>query len=325
MTVEARFVGPVDRLLFMKTIPTLRGLDTELLATIARSLEERTYAQGDVVFRSGELADRMCVVVSGRIAQTHAGKPFASTAPGDTVGLLHALADNDELGATAEVDTLALEYAMDPFFDLYEEHFALLQNTIVQLARYQRGLLEHVADGSVRSSWSSDQAMAIPSRDLDVVERLVLLSRGEVFRNIGIGALSLLAQALKQESYPSGTAIWERGDRAGHLDLLLSGEVRAQWESGSFVARPGYPLGSVETLARQDRWYDATALGDVVVLRGDHETLFDVLEDDFDVAMDFVGAMARGILRSASRFVDQAGPMDSPFQFLMGSPAEDHG
>jgi CRP-like cAMP-binding protein len=322
MATEAHFVGPVDRLLFMKTIPTLRGIDTELLAAVARSLEERSYARGETIFRRGELPDRMCVVVSGRIAQTHADQAFVIAAPGDNVGILHALANSDELDAVAEVDTLVLEHAMDRFFDLYEEHFPLLQNSIVQLARYQRALLEHVADGSVRSAWDARQIMDIPDRDLDVVERLVLLNRGEVFRNIGVGALALMAQALRQERYPKGSQLWQRGDAAEDFHLILDGEVEARWPGGSFRSRPGYPLGSVETLARNPRWYDAVALSDVVTLRGDHEILFDVLEDDFDVAMDFVSSMARGILANTAQLAAKIGPIEGQAQFLLGANSQ---
>jgi CRP-like cAMP-binding protein len=319
MAAEAHFVGPVERLLFMKTIPALRGVDIELLATVARSLEEQSYDRGETIFRRGELADRMCVVVSGRIEQTHAGQPFVIAAPGDNVGILHALADSDELDAIAEVDTLVLEHPMDRFFDLYEEHFPLLQNSIVQLARFQRSLLEHVADGTVRSAWDARQVMDIPNRDLDVVERLVLMSRGEVFRNIGVGALALMAQALRQERFPKGTRLWQRSDAGGDFHVILEGEIEARWPGGSFRARPGYPLGSVETLARNPRWYDAVALTDVVTLRGDHEILFDVLEDDFDVAMDFVSSMARGILASTSQLAAKIGPLDGQAQFFLGA------
>ena len=65
MAERTHFVGPVDRLLFMKTLPTLRGLDNQLLASIARTLQEREFSRGERLIREGQSVDELYVVVTG--------------------------------------------------------------------------------------------------------------------------------------------------------------------------------------------------------------------------------------------------------------------
>ena len=89
-------------------------------------------------------------------------------------------------------------------------------------------------------------------------------------------------------------------------------------EDRTFTGGPGYPLGNIEALAEHPRWYDAVALTDMVTLRGDHETLFDVLEDDFDVALDFLRAMAQGAIHAEIVHARQHGPLESVSRVLDG-------
>jgi hypothetical protein len=62
---------------------------------------------------------------------------------------------------------------------------------------------------------------------------------------------------------------------------------------------PGYPLGNLERLSGDPRWYTAVAEVPVVAFRNDIEPMLDVLEDHFDMALDLIRAMAGGVIRVA--------------------------
>lgn len=306
MNREAHFVGPLDRLLYLKTLPTLQGSGTRELAVIARHAREEEFGQGEDLLAEDQSIERFHIVVSGRVRMSAAGQTLVSCGPGENVGLLHALAGADRtVRAMAEVDTLTLSFDIQVILDLFEENFAVLQHSIRTLADYQRGILEQTVGGSFRAPWGEEGN--VPDRNLDIVERLVLMRRGDIFQNIGLEALARMATSMQQERWTPAARLWSVGEPADHMLLILQGTVRCELADGTvFRAGPGYPLGNLETLARTSRWYGVTCETPLTTLRGNHEALFDVIEDDFDVAIDFLAAMAKGTLRAITLLAERS-------------------
>jgi hypothetical protein len=57
-------------------------------------------------------------------------------------------------------------------------------------------------------------------------------------------------------------------------------------------------------VAEAPHWFSATTLTPVTALHGTVESLIDVFEDNFEMAMDYVALLARGLLS----FLERAGP-----------------
>lgn len=304
----ARFVGPVDRILFLRTLPALAGLSMRDLARIASRTSEQSYRKGQVLSALGKPIREFFMIVSGSVTLRMDDLPILHCSAGESVGLIPALARvGEQVEAIADEDTLTLVFELDLMFEIFEENFAMMQRAIRNLAREQLGLLRRSVAGTVRAPWVGTP-YKVPARELDVVEKLVLLRRGNIFRNIGLEALVLMATSMVQERWPAGTQLWSPGDPADHLLVILDGEAECHLEGngGSFVAGPGYPLGNIETLAGAERWYTPSISRELVTMRGNHEALFDVLEDDFDVAVEFLGEMARGAMASIQRLAARA-------------------
>jgi hypothetical protein len=70
------------------------------------------------------------------------------------------------------------------------------------------------------------------------------------------------------------------------------------------VAGAGWPLGALEAIGGTTRWYEPVTETPVVGLSGDVETLYDVLEDNFDMAMAYLSTMGRAWLRAMERIAD---------------------
>ena len=122
-----------------------------------------------------------------------------------------------------------------------------------------------------------------------------------------------MATSMEERRWTAGETLWEIGDAPGAMYMIVDGEVEAELADGQrFVAGRGYPLGNIETLAQKPRWYRPVARTDLVALRADHETFFDVMEDDFEVAETFLQAMAQGIVGS----LDALAARDEPLQAL---------
>ncbi len=300
---RARFIGPIDRLLYLRTLPNLRGVAIHRLAAIAQAARESFFSAGDALLSEGRTAHEIHVLVSGEVEILRGGERLFVAGPGDRVGLLAALAGEEfSVTARARTEVVALSFGLDVVMDVFEEDFTVLLNTLRLLASNLRRLLEKVADGTRRAPMEANsESLPVRSGELDVVERLLVLRRGELFRRMGLEASALMATSMVRERFEPGQQIWGHGDPADHLFVLVEGDVHCTFAEGGggFVAGPGYPLGNLELFAREPRWFTAVAgENPVVVLRGDHETFLDVLEDDFDVAYEFVSEMARANLRA---------------------------
>ena len=89
-----------------------------------------------------------------------------------------------------------------------------------------------------------------------------------------------------------------RGDPADVTLILLSGQVRIERAEGeSWLADAVQVIGSLETVAKSDRWYDAACVTEVRALRVDRRRMIDVLEDHTHVARDMVLGLARALDR----------------------------
>lgn len=310
---DPRFVGPIDRMLYLRTLPQVAGIPTRQVATMAGEAEEVVLRRGDRILREGERVDRFYVVVSGSVVLLSHGREIMHCRPGEDVGLVAALAEPDpHFEAYADEDTVALAIEIDVMIAAMEENFQFFQSSLRNLARFHLEIMKRIVGGTRRAPWTG-AGLSLPDRPLDIVERLVLLRRGNIFRNLGLEALVVMATSMKEERWPAGTELWQPGAPADHLLVILDGEVDCRLPDGqSFEAGRGYPLGNIETLGRATRWYTPTTRTELVTLRGDHEALFDVLEDDFDVAMDFLSSVAEGALAGLERLAELKGPDAMP-------------
>jgi CRP-like cAMP-binding protein len=305
-----RALPPLERLLHLKRIPLLSGLPAPEIAAIADVVQERVFAKGEEVFREDAPANAALFVVEGRLASTRRGVRAGTVVPGQGIGGIPVLA-RAEYGArvVAEQDTLALELDADAIADLLEDRLPILQHLIREVSRQALDLLKRK---------KLDPSLVFPappgdmpgSAQLDLVDRLLLLRRMPVFDRTSVTALAELARTMAQVRFEAGSVLWHEGEPAAHLVMICGGAVRASVPGGiEFTAGPGFPLGALEALGQRPRWYDVVATTPVVGLYGQTDVLFDLFEDNFDMAMDYLAVISRVTLRIVEWSADQAGPV----------------
>jgi CRP-like cAMP-binding protein len=290
MTDRMRFVGPRDLVLYLRSLPALAGLPAAELAVVAQNTRERLYSRGSYLLREGRRVESFYLVVEGR--------EYGVAGPQERVGLLSFLAREETgIDAIAETDVLALEFDADLISNLFEDNFSILlrdlRGTCSQLLEVLRKL-----PGDLGLPAPAPEGLKCPLRPLDLVERMVLLRQVEHFQKSSLDALAELARQLEEVRFDQGAQLWRQGDRADFLYMVVCGEVECVGDGGRqrFRVGAGFPMGALEALCGRPRWYDATTQTPVVTLRGEVDAFFDILEDHFEVAMDFMAAMAKALI-----------------------------
>jgi CRP-like cAMP-binding protein len=285
--------GNLERILHLKKAPSLRNLPDQDLATVSEHARELAFDRGATILREGEPVGGMYFVMEGRLRLSRKGRDLGSLGPSTAIGLVSLLAgDRDGFGAVAEGDAMVLEIEGDSVLELLEDHFSMLRHVTREICR------------QVIEAWNrfppdllADVVLGLPAsaaiRDLDLVERILFLRQGP-FANSSINALAELSRGLSELQFEAGTVVWEEGEPASNVFLVADGRVRCSAKSGmSFRAGPGIPLGAFETLAGQGRWYTAVAETRLGGLSGDIDQLLDVFEDNFEMALDYLGSICR--------------------------------
>jgi CRP-like cAMP-binding protein len=299
---EQRISGSVERVLLLKRLPMVSTLSGPQLAFVAEQIGERFFPKGSVLLREGEAPGALYFPVEGRIHLTSRGRVIGHAGPGLAVGPFHVLArDERGLGAVAETDTVALELSAETLFEIFDDQFAILQHVLREVSRQ---IVEHVVrfPDTVFLLTPSTEGPPTPPRELDLVERIFFLRKSPVFLNASISALGQLARGLTEVRMPAGTRLWREGEATGWGSMIVSGSIRCTSARGhDFVAGPGIVLGSLDAVAEVPRWFDAVTETPVVALQANMQYLIDVFEDNFAMAIDYLGVQARWLLEILDR------------------------
>jgi CRP-like cAMP-binding protein len=305
LTDNIRFVGPLERALFLKSLEPMFEHETSTIAAFALNARERSFAAGERVFTAGERTRSFHVVVEGSLRAQGPEYPDGfSVGERRSVGFLSLLSGHPKgLDAVAETDVVSLQFEDHVLFELLEDHFSLLHGLIRQLARRTLEFRRNTPSGTYLAPM--DGEIRYTGRPLDLVERLRLIrGPGSPFGSGSLEALARLANSSDEVHFDANETLWQTGDRADSMFMILDGTVACTTPGGAsrFRVGPGFPLGNLERFSGEPRWFSAVTETPVVALRNDTESLFDVLEDHFDTALVFVSAMARRVIDIRQEF-----------------------
>lgn len=109
--------SPDETLAFLREVRLFKDIEAPELATLGRSLRERTLKRGQVLFHEGEAGEEMFVVVRGSIVISKPVKErveqvLARMGPGDFFGEM-SLFDRSPRSATVQADSDAMLLALD--------------------------------------------------------------------------------------------------------------------------------------------------------------------------------------------------------------------
>jgi len=309
----------MERLLLLRTLPVLGTLSPGDMGLITEHMQTRVFATGEHLQRPGEPISAVHILVEGRVRLKRGDQVLGQATSGAGVGGLAFLArDPNGVEAVAETDVVALELDGDTLDEILEDNYPILQHVLRETSR---GLIElwHEAPRECLAAQAPMKAPGFRS-PLDLVQRMLFLRQGLPFIRASASALADLSRNLVELRFGAGTVLWRRGEPGRQVQMLVDGDVSCAAPIEGFALRPepGYPLGGLDAVAGAPRWYDAVCETSVVTLSGDVEVLFDLFEDNPDVALAYLAQIARVHLDSLER-IAAGGRRDQLLPFFGGN------
>ncbi len=283
-----------ERILRLRTVPTLRTLPASVIAQLAASLRTVTFKRGDVLLHEDEPPRSFYLVTTGTVTLRRKGKRIGTVrAPGGVGFLAYMARQVGGTSAVAESYVETLEVQADAMDEVFEDHFAVLLGHIRWVA--ERLIAENKANTPppfVPPVVPFDQL--IGDGELGIVERIFLLRRMNAFTTANVNSISTLARKMVELRLPAGTVLWREGDPSHHSYFIVKGMLSLRWNEGKTTQQigPGYVVGGAESLVGLPRWNQLTTEELVVALRGTREGLIDLFEDDHELALKFLSFMA---------------------------------
>jgi CRP-like cAMP-binding protein len=289
------FVGPLDRVLLLRTLPILEGLAPTHLAAIAQHAKERLFDRGSVLNPNAETIPAVYLIVDGAVEVERRGGPIRRHGPGDAIGFLEAFSRSPSgFRAQATQDTVALELDWEAQLDVCQEHFPVVMQYVAYLCKRSIEILS--ATPAINADSPETDALC-DTGPMNLVERILALHRTKTFSRGSFDALSELAHHVKEVRWSQRKLVWQLSDRAEQFALIVSGSVRCMNSDGtSFKRHAGTTIGMYEAICHAERWHAALSETKSRALQIDVEPFIDILEDHFDLALDFLAVLSSNLI-----------------------------
>lgn len=119
--------------------------------------------------------------------------------------------------------------------------------------------------------------------ELARIEVVLVLQSVELFRYSSAGEILRLADIARERSFAAGETLYERGESAEVLYVVVRGAVALEGPEGVEERGPLCSLGVREILSGRVRGSGARAVADTLALAVDAEDFFDLLANNIEI------------------------------------------
>jgi CRP/FNR family transcriptional regulator, cyclic AMP receptor protein len=132
----------VDKVLFLQNVDFFRYATTEELAYIGSIAREVERPKGTIIFKEGERADAMYLILKGRVRLHKDGQEILVAGEREAFGTW-ALFDTEPriMTATAIEEVHLLKIDQEEFYDLLADHIEITQSIFRALVQRIKGLI----------------------------------------------------------------------------------------------------------------------------------------------------------------------------------------
>lgn len=279
--------GVLERARRLGELPPLQGFDEGALFSAAAAGELRRLARGSALYRTGEPASEISLVVQGSlelVRPTPVGdQPMGEAQVGDFVGEEALVGSARTSDARALGAATLLGFPAD-YFSAEPDRAVWLRYLRLRLARRLGGLNDLFRRFFPGGEAPAPSSVPAPVRP-DGAPELSLADRSRSLTTVGLGESDrfLFAVFAGERQYPAESVLFREGDPGNSIAVIARGRVRISrrisgGEEAFAILSPGEIFGEMALLdPGSGRSADAVAHEDAVVLELSRER-FEALE-----------------------------------------------
>jgi CRP-like cAMP-binding protein len=131
---------------------------------------------------------------------------------------------------------------------------------------------------------------------LTTVERLLLVRRVPIFKELRDDFIVRLASVMDELSFPGNYTIFNAGDEGRSLYIVVSGKVKIHIGKQQLAIFPkGESFGEMAVFDAQPRSASATTLETCECLELTQEQLYEAIDETPEIAVNIIGILSRRI------------------------------
>jgi len=132
----------VEKVLFLQNVDLLSAARTEDLALLASISEEVLYPRNAWIFKEGQQADGLYVIIRGRVGLSKDGREVVTLGEKEALGAWTLFeTESRVMSARAMEETLLLKVDREDFYDLLLDYPELGQSILKALVKRLRSLI----------------------------------------------------------------------------------------------------------------------------------------------------------------------------------------
>jgi CRP-like cAMP-binding protein len=144
----ARDLDLVERIFFMRKMSPFRRASINALAELSRGLSEVRMEPGTAIWKIGDPASWVCMVVSGEVTATNQTGVPHDLGPGAPLGLLEAVAEIPRwYTAVTRTRVTALNARTEGLIDIFEDNFEMAMDALALMSRWLMDTFESAQFG----------------------------------------------------------------------------------------------------------------------------------------------------------------------------------
>ena len=319
---DLSYLSPRDRALCLKTLPFAQNLGTDDVMMAALQMDQREFRRGDVLLEEGEPIEAMYILLEGTVDLQLGGEHVRTIAAPGRIGLIGLLASRSRIGQrgapgdiTAASTLSVLELESSLVYAMLRASFEFYASMIAWIARQ---LLEDPPMEVMGSSCGKIEGDG--DAELDFVDRLRWFRDARLFQHANLEAVGELVCQQSVIRADAGDVLWGRGDSPDRILSVITGCIEyeknddashsEQDEAQTFDGQ--YLHGLLEALAGEPRARTALATDSLLAMALDRDILFEVLEDQPDMALNMMAELAAAAVRSRWGRADSDGSEGTP-------------
>jgi AAA family ATP:ADP antiporter len=278
----------------LRHVPLFAFVDIHELFRLARLGRQVRHDTGRALYERGAAVESVHLLLDGAVT-VEGGDHRQVRAPA-ALGFEELLEGAPmPVAVVASEPSITLSLTNDQFLALLSENVELAEGLFRTLIASHRLTTGHTLVRGSASSVPVPAGSADPggvARDLQTVDRLLLLQASPLFAHATATQLWRLTAIARPLTLQPGKPVFERGGEASIL-IVLSGSLSVDSPNGSGVATAGDVVGMYETLAGVKLDATVAAKSESHVLRLDRAALFELLADHTDLLQGVFSTLLR--------------------------------